>query len=239
MNHSSTTSPVHSEKLESLTNGPERLQDSRLRIGLLLAGLLSLAIAWLGPLPHLAHEAFFAHMLMHMLVVAIAAPLLSLAIAGTNLDPVIILPKLFAPIPASVVELIIVWAWHAPGLHHVARMTTWGLFAEQGSFLIAGLAVWLSAFGGPVPRSGARSAAGVIGLLLTSMHMTLLGALLALAPRSVYAHHQGYGDMTALEDQHLGGAVMLIIGGIAYLSGGVWLSVGLVREHKQKKETQS
>ncbi len=239
MNNPSPIPQTRSEELDSLPHGPELLQDSRLRIGLLLTGLISLAIAWLGPLPRLAHEAFFAHMLMHMLVVAIAAPLLSLAIAGTVWDPVLKLPKLFAPIPASVAELIIVWAWHAPGLHHVARMTTWGLFAEQGSFLIAGIAVWLSAFGGPVPRSGARSAAGVIGLLLTSMHMTLLGALLALAPRSVYAHHQGYGGMTALEDQHFGGAVMLIIGGIAYLSGGIWLSVGLVRQHKQEKGTQS
>jgi len=205
------------------------------RMGLGAVGLLCLAVAWLGPLPALAHEAFFAHMVMHMLNVAMAAPALSLAIAGTRLDPVFYVPRLLSPIPASVAELVIVWAWHAPGLHHVARMTTWGLFAEQGSFLIAGIAVWVSAFGGDREKNPNRAAAGVIGLLLTSMHMTLLGALLGLAPRSVYTHHQGFGSLTALQDQHLGGAVMLVIGGIAYLSGGVWLAAQLL-SHQAREE---
>nr|WP_197994448.1 cytochrome c oxidase assembly protein [Gimesia maris] len=211
----------------------------KVQVWLLLLGLLSLAVAWSGPLPELAHHAFFAHMTMHMLVVAVAAPLLSLAIAGSRFDPVIKYPVFFAPIPASVAELIIVWAWHAPGLHHLARMTSWGLVAEQGSFLLAGIAVWISAFGGTSPRSRSRSAAGVIGLLLTSMHMTLLGALLALAPRSVYAHHQGFSTMSALQDQHLGGAIMLVVGGIVYLSGGLWLTVDLLWLKSQRKELSS
>ncbi len=209
------------------------------QVWLLLPGLLSLAIAWLGPLPELAHHAFFAHMTMHMLVVAVAAPLLSLSLAGSRFDPVLKYPVFFAPIPASVVELIIVWAWHAPGLHHQARMTTWGLVAEQGSFLLSGIAVWISAFGGASPRSRARSAAGVVGLLLTSMHMTLLGALLALAPRSVYTHHQGFSTMSALQDQHLGGAIMLVAGGIVYLSGGIWLTVDLLKIRNQREEVSS
>ncbi len=211
----------------------------KVQVWLLLLGLLSLAVAWSGPLPELAHHAFFAHMTMHMLVVAVAAPLLSLAIAGTRFDPVIKYAVFFAPIPASVAELIIVWAWHAPGLHHLARMTFWGLVSEQGSFLLAGIAVWISAFGGTSPRSRSRSAAGVIGLLLTSMHMTLLGALLALAPRSVYAHHQGFSTMSALQDQHLGGAIMLVVGGIVYLSGGLWLTVDLLWLKSQRKELSS
>ncbi|QDU40869.1 Cytochrome c oxidase caa3 assembly factor (Caa3_CtaG) [Maioricimonas rarisocia] len=196
----------------------------------LVIGLLALAAAWLGPLPDLARQAFFGHMLMHMLVVAVAAPFLSLALAGTRYDPVEEAPGFFAPIPASVGELIFVWAWHAPGLHHLARTYTWGLFCEQATFLLAGIWIWLSAFGGSAPRDPGRSAAGVIGLLLTSMHMTLLGALLALAPRSVYGHHEGFGPMSALQDQHLGGAVMILVGGIAYLSGGLVLTVGLLRE---------
>lgn len=205
-----------------------------MRRGLAIAGLVALAAAWLGPLPHLAHHAFFAHMTMHMLVVAVAAPLLAMGIAGTELDPVYRAPGLFAPIPASVLELIIVWAWHAPVPHHLARSSTAGLVAEQGMFLAAGLLVWLSAFGGPLPRSGSRSAAGVVGLLLTSMHMTLLGALLALSPRQLYEHHQGHHGMTALEDQHLGGAVMLLVGGVAYLLGGLGLTVGMVRQKASK-----
>tara|TARA_R110002111_G_scaffold180949_2_gene246546 strand:- start:499 stop:1203 length:705 start_codon:yes stop_codon:yes gene_type:complete len=233
------TAMTKTNQLEGIHMAHSTSAYRKVQVWLLLLGLLSLAVAWSGPLPELAHHAFFAHMTMHMLVVAVAAPLLSLAIAGSRFDPVIKYPVFFAPIPASVAELIIVWAWHAPGLHHLARMTFWGLVAEQGSFLLAGIAVWISAFGGTSPRSRSRSAAGVIGLLLTSMHMTLLGALLALAPRSVYAHHQGFSTMSALQDQHLGGAIMLVVGGIVYLSGGLWLTVDLLWLKSQRKELSS
>ncbi|HBL43954.1 MAG TPA: hypothetical protein DDZ90_11225 [Planctomycetaceae bacterium] len=233
------TAITKTNQTTSADNNHSSASYRKVQVWLLLAGLLSLAVAWSGPLPALAHHAFFAHMTMHMLVVAVAAPLLSLAIAGSRFDPVIKYPVFFAPIPASVAELIIVWAWHAPGLHHLARMTAWGLVAEQGSFLLAGVAVWISAFGGTILRSRARSAAGVVGLLLTSMHMTLLGALLALAPRSVYTHHQGFSTMSALQDQHLGGAIMLVVGGIVYLSGGIWLTVDLLWIKSQREELSS
>ncbi|MGH9900639.1 MAG: cytochrome c oxidase assembly protein [Pyrinomonadaceae bacterium] len=196
---------------------------------LLILGSLTLAAAWLGPLPQLARAAFFAHMTMHMAVVAVAAPLLTLGVAGGRLDPVRKAPGLFAPVPASILELVVVWAWHAPALHHAARHHTMALVTEQGMFLASGLFVWLSAFGGGDGRGGNRSAAGVVGLLLTSMHMTLLGALLALSPRPLYAHGEEFAGLTPLADQHLGGAIMLLVGGIVYLAGGLWLMVGLLR----------
>jgi putative membrane protein len=144
-------------------------------------------------------------MTMHMGVVAVAAPLLAVGAAGGRLDPVRKAPRLFAPIPASVLELVLVWAWHAPVLHHAARHGTAWLAAEQGTFLLTGLVVWLSVFGGDAQGAGPRRAAGVVGLLLTSMHMTLLGALLPLTPRPLYAHTDGFAGLTPLQDQHLGG----------------------------------
>lgn len=203
---------------------------------LLALGLLSLAAAWLGPLPRLAQHAFYAHMTMHMTVVAIAAPFLALALAGTRFDPVRKWPALFPPIPISVVELIVVWTWHAPALHHAARHGIAGLLFEQGAFLLCGLLVWLSAFGGDPDQRRARTGAGVTALLLTSMHMTLLGALLALTPRALYEHTGHLASLTPLDDQHLGGAIMLLVGGISYLAGGLWLTAGLVRAAAGKKE---
>jgi len=203
----------------------------------LILGMLALAGVWLGPLPQLAHGAFFAHMAMHMGVVAVAAPFLALGIAGRSHDPVRRWPALFPPIPISLAELVIVWAWHAPALHHAARHSAAGVVAEQGMFLLAGLLVWLAAFGGDPLRRRDRAGAGVAALLLTSMHMTLLGALLALTPRPLYAHAAHFPALTPLEDQHLGGAIMLIIGGISYLAGGLWLTAGLVRGAVRKRET--
>lgn len=195
----------------------------------LFLGILALAAVWLGPLPQLASQAFCAHMTMHMGVVAVAAPLLALGVAGGPCDPVRKAPALFPPIPASVLELVVVWAWHAPALHHVARQSMTGLMAEQGMFFLVGFLVWLSAFGGDAAHRANRAAAGVVGLLLTSMHMTLLGALLALSPRPLYVHLIGFSEFTPLEDQHLGGAIMLLIGGVSYLFGGLWLTSELLR----------
>ena len=208
---------------------------------LLITGLVTLAAAWFGPLPQLAERAFFAHMTMHMGVVAVASPFIALGIAGGELDPVRRLPTLFSPVPVSVLELCVVWAWHAPALHHAARHQTAALVIEQGMFLLCGLILWLSAFGGNDQQHGllSRRAAGVVGLLLTSMHMTLLGALLALAPRPLYVHAETFSGLTSLDDQQLGGAIMLIVGGISYLTGGLWLTFGLMRASTFKRKQEA
>lgn len=196
---------------------------------LLAAGVAVLGLVWLGPLPALAPRHFSAHMTMHMGVVAVAAPLLALGASGGRLDLALRFPRLFSPVPASVVELVVVWAWHAPVLHHAARSGAGALVAEQSMFLLAGLLVWASSLGGDARAGGARAGSGVVALLLTSMHMTLLGALLALSPRALYTHA---GGPAALDDQHLGGAIMLLVGGVSYLAGGLGLSVSLLHARR-------
>jgi putative membrane protein len=208
------------------------------RAVLVVLGALALTVLWLGPLPALARQAFAAHMTMHMGVVAVAAPLVALGIAGARFDPVRRRPAWFAPIPLSVVELLVVWGWHAPALHELARRTPAGLVLEQGTFFVAGLLVWLSAFGGE-PGDRDRRAAGLVALLLTSMHMTLLGALLALPPRPLYPHVAGVAAWSRLHDQQLGGAIMLVAGSVAYLAGGLWLTAGLLRGTGARREERA
>jgi putative membrane protein len=199
-----------------------------MRAALAVSGLVAIAALWFGPLPALAQGSFTAHMALHMGVAAVAAPLLALGIAGGRLDPVGHAPVWFAPIPASMAEFVVVWAWHAPALHHLARHTLWGSVLEQATFLFTGLLLWLSVFGGE-QRTGNRDALGLVALLMTSMHMTLLGALLALGSRPLYAHHGGLAMLTPLEDQHVGGVIMLVVGGASYLLGGLYLTARLVR----------
>ncbi len=222
----------------------------------LTAGLLLLALLWLGPLPRMARSAFFAHMTLHMGVVAVAAPLIALGLAGGRFDPVIKAPHVFSPVPASMVEFAVVWAWHAPRLHDVSHEYAGGFLLEQAMFFVSGLALWLSAVGGQVRWQPSRTGAGVIAILLTSMHMTLLGALIALAPRLLYSHASSttesaaaapqtdfdalcrfpgsITDLTALEDQQLGGTIMLFVGGAAYLAGGLWLMAKLLQHRNQE-----
>jgi len=206
-----------------------------MRVALLVFESLTLLCVWLGPLGELLPGPFAAHMTMHMGVVAVAAPLLAFGVCGTRFDPVRRAPALLAPIPASVLELVVVWAWHAPVLHHVARHSALGLWLEQGSFVLSGLYLWLSAFGGDALQREQRRGAGILALLLTSMHMTLLGALLALPPRPLYAHVHGASRLSPLDDQHLGGAIMLGVGGIVYLLGGLWLTASLLGGARERK----
>jgi putative membrane protein len=207
---------------------------------LLTAGVVVLAIAWLGPLSVLARWSFSAHMMMHMAVVAVAAPFIALGVSTSRLDPVGTRPGLFAPIPASIVEFIVVWAWHTPALHHAARHEMWAFVLEQSSFLAAGLFLWVAVLGGDRALREPRRGAGVVALLFTSMHMTLLGVLFALAPRPLYEHGAiGPPGLSSLSDQHLGGAIMLLVGGTAYMIGGLCLTAGLLRHYPVEERTVS
>lgn len=196
----------------------------------LLTGLAVLTLMWHGPLPESARLLFSSHMTMHIGVVAIAAPLIAVGIRGSRFDPVRRVPAVFAPVPTSIVELIVVWGWHAPLLHAAARAHDTIFAVEQGTFLGAGLLLWLSALGGTPSASNWRAGAGVGALLFTSIHMTLLGALFLLAPRPLYLHVDlATGDVSHLADQHLGGAIMLLVGGASYLLGALWLTASLLR----------
>ena len=149
-----------------------------------IAGLAAIALLAGGP-------SFTRHMLIHMGVVVVAAPCLALGLIGTRFDR--LRPdRVMTPITASLIELGAVWFWHVPALRRLADGSAFVATLELASFLAAGTLLWLACLGtrqaGTAPRL-----AGVVGLLLTSMHMTLLGALLALSPRPLY----GAGDVTS------------------------------------------
>jgi putative membrane protein len=199
------------------------------RKGLMVLALGVLAAAWLGRLPDLARDSFAAHMTLHIAVVAIAAPLLAMAVAGSVLDPVRKMPRVFAPIPASMIELVVVWAWHAPLMHHSARHSSSMFVLEQASFIVAGVFLWIAAVGGGSEERRLRAGAGIIALLFTSMHMTLLGALFALTNRPLFQHAATVSNTSVIADQQLGGVIMLLIGGAAYLLGGVGLTAVALR----------
>ena len=187
---------------------------------LTFVGVAVLGFAWLGPWPARVADSFLSHMAIHISVVAVAAPLIA---AGTARLTSIRMPRiLLAPVPASLFEFVVIWGWHFPALHHLARSSTGGFVAEQASFLASGLLLWVSALHRTQVGEDSRGA-GVAALLLTSMHMVLLGSLLVLARRPLYEHGGTAGAEAALAGQQAGGILMLIGGGLPYLAGGLWL----------------
>jgi putative membrane protein len=195
----------------------------------LAAGFVALGVAWLAPWRAVWGGPFAAHMTAHMAIVVVAAPLLALALAGGGCDPVRRWTWLGAAIPASLVDLAVVSVWHAPALHAAARHQAVALVVEQAAFLAAGLWFWLAVFGGSPEERAARAGTSVVALVLTFAHMTLLGALLSLSSRPLYAHaHDATTRLAPLADQQLGGSIMLVFGGV-YIAAGLWLGAGLVR----------
>ncbi len=190
---------------------------------MIAAGLLmALAATVLG----FAGLGMTGHMAAHMGAVAVAAPVLSFP-RGSGVPDCRLRGddgRAGGPLAWATIEFVVVWAWHAPALRGLADMHPAVAVIEQAMFLAVGIGLWRAAFAHP--------AGGVAALLLTSMHMTLLGALLGLAPRPLYAMmamHPAPG-LSPLADQQLGGVVMLVVGGAAYCLGGLALLGTMLRE---------
>jgi putative membrane protein len=167
------------------------------------------------------------HMAGHMLAVAVAAPLVAWGLSGTRADPAERWPRGVTPMGAMLVELGVVWGWHLPVLRAAAEASRLAMVLEQAMYLAAGYLLWSAVL------AARHRASGIGALLLTSMHMTLLGALIGLAPRPLYdmapaAHH----GLAPLADQQLGGVVMLMIGAASYLIGGLAMLARLLMQRE-------
>lgn len=193
------------------------------------AGLVVLAVLWLGPLHSIAARVFSVHMALHLGVVVIAAPLLGIGLKRWRGDGAGAQPRLTGAVIASVFEMVVVWGWHAPPLQQAASSSLTAFVAQQGSFLLAGVWLWWLSFSG-----NTRTAAGVgaLAMLLTFMHMTMLGVLIALTPELLYAPEVYAGADLAerLFDQRVGGILMAIAGAFPYLVGGLVLANRLLSD---------
>lgn len=180
-----------------------------------LAALVLLALVLSPAAAARSGGSILVHMAIHLTLVAavpaLLAPRLPLR-AGAGLL-----------LAAAGIEMLAVWGWHLPGPHLWARLSTAGWLLETASFLGAGLLLWAVA-----GSAGAVGGAGV--LLFTSMHMTLLGAILGLAPRDLYGGLcAGWFGLGALEEQQLAGAAMAGIGGAIYLAAALARLAPLLR----------
>ncbi|MES2844671.1 MAG: cytochrome c oxidase assembly protein [Pseudomonadota bacterium] len=174
-----------------------------------IIGCAVLGIAWLGPLPGLVEHSFAAHMLLHMTVVGIGVPLVALGVVQRYRPA---LPA-WLGMGASLLDLVVIWGWHAPALHHASRTLPAALVAEQASFAAVSLALWVAALSG-------AALPGALALFVTALHMIMLGTLIALSPRALYPGHGG-DAASVLADQQTGGLLMLGMGCVIYLGAAL------------------
>lgn len=213
-----------------------------------VAGIAALFIALIWPLDALGTGSFAAHMAQHMLLIAVAAPLLVYAEPSVALQralpamrglarswPVKSLRRvMLAPRVAFALHAVLIWIWHAPLPFELALRHEAVHVLEHVSFLGSAILFW-TALRQTGRAGGSGYGAAALWTLGTLMHTGLLGALITFAPRLLYAEYAtpgmtGLTGLTALEDQQLAGLIMWIPGGVLYLVIGLGFAAAWLQD---------
>ena len=218
------------------------------------AGWATLVLALMSPLHRLGEALFSAHMAQHELLMAVAAPLLVL---GRPLVPLVwALPMSWRrsagswvaappfrrgwalvtlPIAAWTLHAAAIWLWHAPPLFEATLRSELIHALQHVSFLGSALLFWWALLRGRQGRLGGPAA--VLYLFTTSLHTTVLGALLTFSSRvwyPLYASGTAPWGLTPLEDQQLAGLIMWVPGSLAYLIAALMIASTWLREPSPK-----
>ncbi len=211
---------------------------SRVEAGAFLTGLWVLAMSLLSPIHAAGGVLFSLHMVQHVILLVVAAPLLVLGRplvaylwalppplrkgAGRVLarSPArITLATLGRPVVGWSLYAGIVWLWHVPTLYEAALLSEWVHALQHGTFVLAALVFWWAALEFGRRRRGGYGL-GVIYFFTTALHGSAFGALLTFARDAWYPFYEGRTvawGLTALQDQQFGGLVMWIPAGLVYL----------------------
>lgn len=229
-----------------------RSREARRQDHLAIAAWIALALALASPIHALGEALFAAHMVQHLLLMGVAAPLLVLSrplpvvLRGLPASLRHRAPRFIRsrvvhramhprPMEAWLVHAIVVWAWHTPGLYGASVTIEWVHALQHASFLAAALAFWATVLPGRADAPGIA----VLSLFTTALHTGVLGALITLLrePRfTPYLDSAPRWGLTPLEDQQLAGLVMWIPGGILYLLAALAAALAMVRERQTAME---
>jgi putative membrane protein len=224
------------------------------RTALFAGGIAAIAAALIGPIDALAHELFSVHMVQHMLLVTVGAPLLllgapvrpllrglPLAIRRAVVRPLArsgavraVTHLLRHPLVAGGLYVGGLYAWHVPLLYDAALADPLVHVTEHTWFLATGLLFW-SVVIDPIPfRATLPYSARIFYLLLAGAGQnTILGGLLAFSTRLLYGSYADGGPerygIDAVTDQRIGGAIMWVPGDLIFLGAAsaaffLWLA---------------
>lgn len=185
------------------------------------AAVVVLAIAFISPLCALSAALFSARVVHHVLLVAVAAPLIAMAWPLRKARPLL---------PAFLLSTVILWGWHVPFAYDLAMGHKGIYWLMQLSLLGSAVMFWRAVL------SEVQAPGRTLPYILAGyMQMAFLGALLTFAPDALYAIHQvaplawGFSPVT---DQQLGGLIMWVPAGIPFLAFGAivarrgWRNIG-------------
>jgi putative membrane protein len=208
-----------------------------------VAGVTVLIVALVSPLDALAGTLLSAHMVQHGLLVAVAPPLLVLGRPGVALAWAlpgrwrrgaralrVASDSLSRPPLAAVLHGLALWVWHAAAAFDAALAHGAVHALEHVSFLGTALLFWSAVVGA---RASRRAAPALGAMFATLLHGGILGALITLAPQTLYRWYRGRTELwglSPLEDQQLAGLLMWVPLGTIYLAACVVLASRLVTD---------
>jgi putative membrane protein len=223
------------------------LQRQALWFGL---GWMTLVLALASPIDSAGSFSFAAHMVQHEMLMIVAAPMLVLGrplgvwvwafpqawrrcIGASTRNGAVRAAwgSLTRPLNAWLLHFAALWMWHVPATFQSALASN-GIHALQHfCFLFSALLFWWAVLG----KHGVHHSRGgaIVYLFTTMMHTGALGALFTMSETVWYPYYgskaQAFG-LTALEDQQLGGLIMWIPGGLAYVAAGLVLCAHWLRQ---------
>jgi putative membrane protein len=214
------------------------------------SGWISLGGALVSPLHWLGEHLFTFHMIEHEILMAISAPLM---VASRPLGTMLwALPRnarrqtarLLCSWPvrgtwralasggtATLLHGVAIWVWHAPILFDAAVENITLHRLQHVSFFASAVLFWWAVLW----RSPAGAAAWHV--FITMLHTSVLGALMALAPRVLYgAQTAAAADwgLTPLEDQQLAGVIMWVPAGTIYAGAALVLLALWIQTSSEK-----
>jgi putative membrane protein len=207
-------------------------------------GLLTLVVALVSPVAHVAEELVIAHMVEHLLLGDIATLLLVLGLTGPLLQPVLAirffdrLRVLAHPLVAFPLWMLNFYFWHIPALYDAAYGGAAVHALEHTSFIFFGCLMWMPIFG-PLPKPSWFNAAWKVGYVVAVRFAgAILGNVLmwsgsVLYPR--YAAGEAYWNITPVADQSTAGVVMMVEGTFLGLGLLAWVFFEVSREGIEKQ----
>jgi putative membrane protein len=224
------------------------------RISMFAGGMLLLAVALLSPLCRLAATLAWAHMIQHILIVAIIPPMLIMGqplmtvqeglqawwCATPHPKATLTRSWLDRPALASVLYAAAIWLSHAPTIYEAALIDPTVHLLLLGFQLSAGLLFWrimIRCVTSPAPGRDGRAGPALLMAFSTFMPTNLLGALLTFASVpwfSIYGLRPQIWGISALEDQQLAGVIMWVPMSAIFLAAGLTVMAQLLKEHEPR-----
>jgi cytochrome c oxidase assembly factor CtaG len=216
------------------------------------AGLGAIAIALLSGIGRYDTTLFSVHMVQHLLLMLVAAPLLAFAAPVTQLlrastpgvrhgwlIPVLhsrVVEALAHPVVAGLTFAVVVWGSHFTGLFELALEDQGVHDLEHAAYLFAAMLFWWPVIAADPARRRMGFAVRSLYLLLQVPVNSFLGMALVFAPAPLYSHYATLGSpygIDALADQQLAGGIMWLAGDVVFIGAILGIIAAWMRHEER------